>query len=307
MKKQFISLMLTVSILSGACATGIGNQPVDNGNTTPTTGHPVLEIMNIYGVFKTGANYVAPYLVTLYAIDLLRKGEKIPLVKSYIDWYLDHLNYPDKYGFTNSIYDYTIYSDGSEESLDDMDSIDAYSATFIMLVKRYYDLTGDYAFVQSNRTTLEHIIYHVPSLMRDGYLTIAKPDYPVKYLMDNCECYGGIMAFLALAETFGWSSHSYYDQFDAPLRRAIKTHLYDASNSNYYFAIVDGVKKVSNWEPLYPGALAQLFPILYDIELDPSMRQLLWDRFNQYYADAIYEETIEKQIIYQWTKEEMNQ
>jgi hypothetical protein len=50
--------------------------------------HPVLDIIN--------NPYSVPYFLNLTAMGLLLSDPE--KVKNYIRWYLDHFNYPDKYG-----------------------------------------------------------------------------------------------------------------------------------------------------------------------------------------------------------------
>jgi hypothetical protein len=278
------------------------------GPGEPIKSHPAVEILAKYMNTDQSVNLVIPYIVNLLALDLLRKDPAVNLglVRSYIDWYLDHLNYPDKYGATGSIYDYRVYRDGREVSTEEMDSVDSYAATFIMLINRYYTLTGDSSLVQSNRRILEDIIYLVPYLMQDDRLTVALPDISEKYLMDNCESLGGVTAFLELAAILNWDTQSFYRTVKEELIYAIENHLYDGQSENYYWVMDGSTKTASSWDTFYPDAYAQLFPILYFTAQEKTRREHLWKFFHDFHGNKLDNIPVEQRIVYEWTKEVMD-
>lgn len=282
------------------------SDPAIDGNDNPSHAtHPALAIISLYKAVDERVNIVNPYLVNLMALDLLRRESHVSQVRDYIIWYMDHLNYPDKYGATGSIYDYRVFYDGREESLESADSLDSYASTFIMLVNRYYQLTGEQAFISSRRQELEDIIYLVLFLQQPGGLTIALPGTTGRYLMDNCEAYGGISAFVELADEFGWDIHSFYLQHKTILGQAIDQHFYDPDRGNYYWLIDGQVKHAANWTKYYPDAFAQLFPILYNITTNPERCYRLWNLFLENHGTLLEQMSIEQQIIYRWTEEIM--
>jgi hypothetical protein len=261
--------------------------------------------MEKYQTLNDNRNTVIPYIVTIYAIDLLKNApnENLALVKAYIDWYLEHLNYPDKYGMTGTIYDYRVYADESEESLEDMDSIDSYSAMFVILMKDYYLATNDSQFLNQIRQYLEDMIFHIPYLMQDDDLTIALPDHSGKYLMDNCESLGGVDAFLQLTQTLGWGAVSYYTDVKERLLNALESHLFNPGRNNYDWVRSGNTNSSSTWDEFYPDSYAQLFPILYNITQNITRKQFLWDQFHQAHGSILEDIPIEQRIVYLWTKE----
>jgi hypothetical protein len=68
--------------------------------------------------------------------------------------------------------------------------IDAYAATVLTLLRAYVAADGDTQLPMMHANQSEAISGLMVNMMdpADG-LTIAKPTYPVKYLMDNCEVY----------------------------------------------------------------------------------------------------------------------
>lgn len=300
---------MVLSFLLMSCAS-TGTEP---GGTEPPSqppdGHPALLILEQYQELGSDGTLVIPYFINLFAIDLLKENPTahLALVRAYIEWYLDHLNYPDKYGITGSIYDYRIYADGREEALNSMDSVDSYSATFIMLINRYYSLSGESVFLNSIRDLLEDIIFHIPYLQQEDDLTTALPDISGRFLMDNCEALGGVRAFLELAGSLNWDSLTYYTGIRDRLESAIDVHLYDAQQNNYFWLKDRNGKTPSQWSTFYPDGFAQLFPILYDITRNTDVRNHLWNMFQQVHAANMEEKSIEQQIIYRWTQEAMQE
>jgi hypothetical protein len=161
--------------------------------------HPVLDIIN--------NPYAVPYFLNLTAMDLLSSDPE--KVKNYIRWYLDHLNYPDKYGLTGTIYDYYI-TENSEVPLYTYDSADAYAATFLFLIYLYAEKTNDYQLVKENLQKLKDVAYVIAYLQDQDGLIKALPNANLKYLVDNIECVCGLRAFSLLLWKLKDPDWSYY-------------------------------------------------------------------------------------------------
>jgi hypothetical protein len=172
--------------------------------------HPALDILN--------NPYVVPYFVNLVAVNILPyHPEK---VKRYMEWYLDHLNYPDVYGLTGTIYDYYI-SGNSEVPTYKYDSADSYGATFLSLSLLYVERTGDYKFIRDNLHKLKLIAYMIASLQdRDG-LVKAVPYWNLKYLVDNIEDICGLRAFSVLLWRLRDPTWYYYFILSHSVERAV--------------------------------------------------------------------------------------
>ena len=106
-------------------------------------------------------------------------------------------------GVHGTVYDHEVWY--GVPSTQSYDSSDSYAATFLTLVRAYYDTTGDAAFLRGIEADLRLVAGAIYSTMdpRDG-LTYAKADYRIKYLMDNAEVYRGLLdwAYL-LREVYG--------------------------------------------------------------------------------------------------------
>lgn len=306
MRRQYTLGLILVNLLLAQCALKVLEQePVDENNPA---GHAAVAIIQLYQSLEENRPVtVIPYIVTLMALDLLAEQSNIREVTAYIQWYLDHLNYPDKYGATGSIYDYRVHPDGTEESLESYDSLDSYAATFIMLIDAYYRTTGDRQIVETNVQAIHDIAYLAIYTQDNDGLSIAIPGTTGKYLMDNCEVYGGLTAYLELAGHFNWDLEAFYRAARTALGQRIRERFYDGDHMNYAW-LIDGVLTIpSDWNQFYPDSLAQLFPILYRLEPDPSLKNHLWTQFHQYHQSILAGLPVEQQIIYRWTKEEMEQ
>ncbi|MFA5393170.1 MAG: hypothetical protein WC081_06210 [Candidatus Ratteibacteria bacterium] len=265
--------------------------------------HPVLRIWQEFQKVEEN-NYIIPYFVTLKAIADLNDG-KIDIVKNYIIWHLNHLNYPDKNGLNGTIYDYRISQDGREVSTKDYDSVDSYAGMFLYLVNRYYQKTNDKQFIEKNRAKLEDIARVIVWMQDVDGLIMVMPGNNTKYLMDNCESYGGIKAFMSLSRAMNWETKD-FEKTESALRNGIRK-FFDSGKNNFYWAIQEEKKHASTWDNYYPDAYAQLFPVLFGLlEEDTVLRTSLWKNFNQFQASKIDKMAPEQKIIFEFTKEVMS-
>ncbi len=265
---------------------------------------PPIRIINIFTKIDNYPVVIIPYFVNLYSIQLLKNQKNIKEIKQYIIWYLNHLNYPDKFGNTGSIYDYKIKKNNIEKSLNTFDSIDSYSSTFIELLYKYLIVTGDSDLISNNRKKIEDIAFLMPNLQGKDGLTIESQRTGIKYLMDNCEVYSGLKHMILLSNKMDWELNNYYQKVINKLKSGILTELYDKKNKIFFWAKVGSTKSKSVWSKFYPDAFAQLFPILYNIiPENDNVRKMLWKTFNKVHSDKLRNLPVEQNIIYNWTKE----
>jgi hypothetical protein len=272
MKRIYLYLlvsMVVVPVLAGCCR-----------EMHPS--HKVIDVFSPAFAYR----YVVPYEVNLYGINIFRHQLNWQHVEQYILWYLDHLNYPDKHGLTGSMYDFYIDDRGRQTSTEHYDSVDSYAATFLILLHEYYKRVGNRELLFVHRKKIEDIAYLLIFLKdRDG-LTRAIPDQDSKYLMDNCEVYAGLKAYVALCRALGWPAQLYSDAA-GEVRQSVWARFYDASTGMFHWAVDSQIEHVSDWSRFYPDAFAQLFPIVYGV-LDPASpkAEQIWARFCQQYGRA---------------------
>jgi len=290
MRKFYILILLNVCLISCASFGSYGT-------------HPALVVIKEFQTINQDENELIPYTVNIMAINLLRNNKNIKDIRNYILWYLDHLNYPDKYGLTGTMYDYIIFHNGKERSLNRYDSADSYAATFLFLICTYYEVTGSKKIIIKNRKKLEDMAYIISILRDKDGLTKAIPGTDEKYLMNNCESFGGINAFIKLSKLLHWNLVPYYEGVKESIEKGILNYFYNEKRKNFNWAIEGKYKHASNWKRYYPDSFAQLFPILYELlEGKPELREHLWKHFLKYHENKLMQVDIEQKIIYEMTQ-----
>lgn len=334
--KQFFSLILAVIMtIFGVAVPTDDLLPIAEREGTPTQ-----ENMELFEtIFETEIEWLAslqlengaipmtyspdgevkmnPYFADFAALALLDKGEEYAQnVKKYMDWHFSHLNTAetDFNGVDGTIYDYMItLKDGkiTDESIAiykrnySYDSTDSYAATFLMVLNKYYKQTLDSEYIIAHAGEIKRIVNALFATYHNG-LTYAKPDWRVKYLMDNCEVYEGLLAVAELCDKALCSVDSSYEEMGAEcgtaaleVANAIETELW-RGHLGYYEV---GVRKLVafpsdlfRWNKYYPCATAQLFPIIHGLIAPNTERaNMLYDNFcNSYdwenfdYPDVFY-------------------
>ena len=258
-----------------------------------------------------------PYFADFAALALLDRADTYAEnVKKYMDWHFSHLNTAesDYNGVDGTIYDYEItLADGkiTAESIvltdghGTYDSTDSYAATFLTVLAKYCEKTGDKEYIISHSKDIERIANAMFSTLHNG-LTFAKPDYEVKYLMDNCEVYEGAVAATSLFENVICPNDSSYNGIAEKCRSSAKeikatveNKLWNPIGNNYRVGIrkiLDLPERTFNWNEYYPSATAQLFPIVFGlIEPNTERANHLYNKFcetydwvNFDYPDAFY-------------------
>jgi hypothetical protein len=212
---------------------------------------------------------IHPYFGNIAARGWLRDPNKDANVLKWLMWYVAHLNVSDYWGSNSAgtIYDYDTANGvtmapvmEANTSHPHADSIDSYAATFLTLCADCWN-TEDSAlqgWITANKRALDNVAAAIYAVLdpTDG-MTVAKPDYPQKYLMDNSEVCQGLKAYGQLCADLGdGSGHT--------------KHLLAAQKINLAIrGMWDGARlPVSKGGPaptlskFYPDAIAQLYPIL---------------------------------------------
>lgn len=264
--------------------------------------------MKLYSGDHKNQNTIEPYIVTILALNEVENGRNLSQVKQFILWYFSKLNYPDNQGLSGTIYVYTLEGNQAK-STNKYDSVDGYAGMFLHLLRQYAVKTGDSQILKDNWQKIEDIAALIPGLQEKDGLTWATPSYKVKYLMDNCESYGGIVAYLELRTLVGLPGSLQYYATSILLRKGIMEHLYQADKRLFNWAIVeDGTKSKSDWDKFYPDSLAQLFPIYFGLLTDePAIRDGIWREFFRRYAATMPTAPPEQRIIYQLTQKKMKE
>jgi len=219
---------------------------------------------------------IIPYFATFAAFGLLKayeislKTEYLNKVKSFLEWYISHIN-PD-----GTIYDYSgTYPSYSPTG--NMDSTDSYAALFILLCYKYYKYSNDKTFLANNYSAIKKIkgaIYL--TLDTSDYLTYAKPGWVEKYFMDNLEVYLGLLAYRNIINILGKKE----DLEEVNKHLAIEKE----SIANFYLKDYNAyaISKSTNGsygvltDGQYPYAMAQNFALYYFHKSEDELFGNLW-------------------------------
>lgn len=258
---------------------------------------------------------INPYFAEITMLALLDSGKTYANnVKKYMDWHFDHLNTAktDYNGVDGTIYDYEIVTTGggttnviseevkyNDKGKPQYDSTDSYAALFLSVLWRYYEETGDAAYIKANYSDINRIVNALFATMDNG-LTWAKPDYRVKYFMDNAEVYEGLVDAAKLYEKVLVPAFSSGSSEKAGATAKLKQitegrdlvyatieKVFWNEKDGYYYSSCTGKSSVAsfNWNTFYADATCQAFAITTGL-LDPNSAraQRIWKNFNSRYA-----------------------
>lgn len=241
---------------------------------------------------KPDDDRVIPYFANLAAMALV--DTRPADVRLYLEWYLAHLNRPDRYGLDGTIYDYTVDRAGRERPTGRYDSADSYAATFLTLLRAYVDSTKDRDFVLTHLEKIEAVAAVIPRLQDADGLVWANTAHREKYLMDNAENYRGLEDWAAILTGFGRDGEALSARAAAMrIAGGVETRLWNPARGNYDWGIytlwlgsrrLGEISRHSSWRNWYPDTVAQLFPVIAGL-LQPSDTRAvaLYENFNTWH------------------------
>jgi len=264
--------------------------------------HPAVAIAAHYAREGDDLSGINPYIVALFALNEVSHERNLGEVREFILWYLKHLNSRDRFGLSGTIDDY-IVADGVERSAGSYDSADGYAGLFLHLVHQYVLKTNDVALVRSHWKEIERIARLLVALQDRKGLTRALPGSSARYLMDNCEVYGGLTGYTALRGRLGKRESAEWARVRNAVKRAVIAAFYDRENALFFWALDDGARMASSWSRFYPDAFAQLFPIYFGLLCEqPLLKQQLWETFLARHAASLAELPAEQRIVIELTR-----
>ena len=167
----------------------------------------------------------------------------------------------------------------------DTDSTDATAGVFMNAVlaawqvdpRRYASrLAGLHTAIANAVTTIDD------TMSADG-LTQATPSWPVEYLMDNAEAYGGLRAAVQIAKALGDESLRQHALDDAKReRQGMNTVLWNPANQSYDWAkhLDHDMESVPcRWNILYPDAVEEAWAVAYRVPTTKAVSRHLMDQF----------------------------
>jgi hypothetical protein len=224
---------------------------------------------------------IDPYFANIAAIGMTKDPNRMSQVTAWMNWYINHLNWPDQWGLYGTVYNYNV-DDGVESSTNDADSTDSYAATFLTLAWNAW-LSGDSnarSFITSIAYQLDVIGGVLIQTQQSDGLTWAKPNYQIKYLMDNSEGYRGLRDLASLFQALGNSQNAaYYNAAADSMQNGIYSMWLNgtwAVYKDYYGNYI--APNMGTW---YPDATAQVFPALMGVVASSDGRaQQSYNAFN---------------------------
>ena len=253
----------TMSITVGSSTSTSNSQYQNNLNAASKW---VAQFSQADGALLYTPQTLNPYYANIAAIGMTKDPNRMPQVVGWINWYINHLNWPDKWGLYGTTYDYAV-NNGVPTATNNADSTDSYAATFLSLAWNAWE-SGN----ASARSTILGLAYQLDTIggviiqtqQSDG-LTWAKPDYQIKYLMDNCEAYRGLRDLAALFQNaFGDSTKAaYYNAAADSMQKGILGMWMNGTWAVYKDDIGRlAAPKLNTW---YADASAQVFPALMGV------------------------------------------
>lgn len=265
---------------SGGGTTGSSNSRYQKNFTS--TSNWVSQFSTADGAILYTPQEIDPYFSNIAAIGMTKDPNRMPEVVAWMRWYIDHLNWPDKWGLYGTTYNYNV-NNGVETSTDDADSTDSYAATFLTLAWNAWR-TGN-ASAQSYISGLSYQLDVIGGVLiqtqqGDG-LTWAKPDYQIKYLMDNSEAYRGLRDLASLFQNaFNDAAKAdYYNNAANSMQNGILGMWLSGKWAVYkdYYGNLDP-PNMGTW---YADATAQVFPVLMGVVASSDTRaQQAYSAFN---------------------------
>lgn len=219
------------------------------------------------GAILYAPTLIDPYFSNIAAIGMTKDPNRMPQVVAWMNWYVSHLNWPDKWGMYGTTYNWNVDSNGNETPANDADSTDSYAATFLSLAWNAWQSGNSQA-----RSLIAGLSYQldviggvlIQTQQSDG-LTWAKPDYQIKYLMDNCEAYRGLRDLASLFQNaFGDSAKAaYYNSAADSMQNGILSMWMNGTWAVYRDGLGRNIgPNMGTW---YADATAQVFPILMGV------------------------------------------
>jgi hypothetical protein len=206
------------------------------------------------------ANYAAWGLAraTRYAGDPVYAGAAL----KWLTWYQAHMD------ATGVVHDYRPQGKVLQAT-DDEDSVDACSGVFLLATRELYRAStpgAGRALLDKLKPAITKAIRAIGALRDSDGMTWAKPSWHVKYLMDNTEAYGGLLAGADLANALGMKALAEAAAKGAAQSKAGILTLWNPATHAYDWALHgDGYRQTANWQVLYPDSVEQAWTVAFGV------------------------------------------
>jgi len=231
---------------------------------------------------------VSAYQVNLGVVGALNTGPRVlPLVAGWLRWQARHT--PSAGATRGVVLDTWIRSDTLQESTcpagvapdlcNDVDAYDSTAASFLLAADAYLRHGGDVQLLREPavRQALEDAASALAALLTPDGLTIAKPAYPLVYVMDNVEVAAGWQAWARLQRD------AYVQPASADITAATAARAESAVRKVLAFeggwtvSVASGAPRRTRW---YADTVSQAWPLLWLPEQvgEPDRARTHWQR-----------------------------
>jgi hypothetical protein len=241
-------------------------------------------------------NKINPYFSNLAVCGLATEGafgnnakkqEIITKAWQALDWYKSHQN-----PTTGFVSDYSVIN-GVETSLNNMDSVDSYVATYFLALQCMHKATGDTTKLKTYQSSMR-VAFDSLSPVKDPIdkLYIAKPQWQVKYLMDNSELSRGMKEASSLFTAIGDSTYSTKASSEhSELDTAIESSFWNPAKNEYRWAIAGLVPNEVIYNPdyskCYADSQANVWVNTFSTTVGASRKTQLAQKFDSDSKDII--------------------
>src|SRR6185437_13962768 len=170
--------------------------------------------------------------------------------KAWMDWYFLHMN---KQGVVFATY---VYTNGTEKSVGTVDAVDSEIATFLTLLRDYYDKTGDYQYIKSHWISIDNMLNTLNSQQQTNGMT----DGVIQRMEDNTAVWKGYYDYGYLLYENNDANYSKYIQRAYNVEKGIESNLFKGGS---YISYPNSPN--TDWKTFYPDAQQNVLAIAYDL------------------------------------------
>ena len=212
----------------------------------------------VMGALPAKRSHLIPYCANFAARGLVaafgetREARYLDAAKRWAGWYEAHMN------ADGTIYDFN-GSPGAWIPTGDYDSTDSYAATYLDLVLAIHRATPDREWLRSRLPSARQAVAAIRLTLQPNGLTLAKPKWPVMYVMDNTETAAGLRAAEGIGRELGEGAFQRETGAMADkMEQAISREIWDDARQAYDVGLQTNGAKVHEKPTWYPYLMANL-------------------------------------------------
>jgi len=207
------------------------------------------------GVVSYFGCFAAQGLVAVYR--KTRDPKLLTGARKWVDWYIAHQN------ADGTIFDYSGRS-GAWKSTGKYDSSDSYAAVYIDLLRDIHEAAPNTVWLKARKPSILKALKGIRLTMQPCGLTLAKPDYPVMYTMDNVETLLGLRSAVVLAKALGDQELAKQVKAEADrMDAAVSSELWNQKALCYRIAVQPDGGKIEGLKDWYPDIMANLMAVAW--------------------------------------------